>query len=91
MEISFDLSKRLRTLHERELDFTDALFVFEGRHFNALDDRLDYGEERYITYGYLSDRAVIIVWTPRGEVVRRIISMRYANDRESKRYETALD
>ena len=91
MRISFDPSKRLNTLKERGLDFADAAQIFQHRHFSALDDRIEYGEDRYITYGYLSDRAVIIVWTPRGDTERRIISMRYANDRERKRYEASLD
>jgi uncharacterized protein (DUF4415 family) len=47
------------------------------------DFRRDYGETKYITVGLLDLRAVILVWTPRGKS-RRIISMRYANDREKK-------
>lgn len=90
MKISFDPAKRSKTLQERGLDFADAVQVFAERTYTALDDRTDYGEDRYITYGYLDERAVILVWTPRHEG-RRIISMRYANDRERAYYETALD
>lgn len=90
MELSFDPAKRLKTLRERGLDFADAGQVFAGRILTALDDRIDYGEDRYITYGYLKERSVILVWTPRYEG-RRIISMRYANDRERAHYEAALD
>ncbi|MEK7343022.1 MAG: BrnT family toxin [Pseudomonadota bacterium] len=90
MELSFDPAKRRKTLEERDLDFADAAKIFAGRTLTALDDRDDYGEDRYITYGYLEDRAVILVWTPRDET-RRIISMRYANDRERHFYEAALD
>ena len=35
--------------------------------------------------GLLDARLVVLVWTPRGEV-RRIISMRKANDREKTFY-----
>lgn len=90
MELRFDPAKRLKTLQERGLDFADAGQVFAGRTLTALDDRMGYGEDRYITYGYLNERAVILVWTPRDEG-RRIISMRYANDRERHSYEEALD
>lgn len=90
MELSFDPAKRLKTLQERGLDFADAAKVFTGRTLTALDDRLDYGEDRYITYGYLNERSVILVWTPR-DGARRIISMRYANDRERAHYEATLD
>jgi uncharacterized DUF497 family protein len=47
------------------------------------DTRFDYGEDRYITAGYLNCRCVVLVWTPRGES-RRIISMRVAHASEEK-------
>ena len=46
---------------------------------------MDYEEDRFITLGGLDDHLVVLVWTPRGEV-RRIISMRKANDREKALY-----
>ena len=54
------------------------------------DTRQDYGEDRFITIGRLNKRMVVLVWTPRGEV-RRIISMRKANDREQALYGPRLD
>jgi uncharacterized protein len=75
---------------ERGLDFTDSGKVFDGLNFIARDARSDYGEERFITVGLLDDRMVVIVWTPRNDA-RRIISMRYANDREISRYKKYLD
>jgi uncharacterized DUF497 family protein len=89
MIIEFDAEKREKTLMERGLDFADSAKVFAGLHFVARDDRFDYGEERFITVGYLVDRIVVLVWTPRNDA-RRIISMRYANDREISRYEKYL-
>ena len=85
MIIEFDNVKREKTLLERGLDFADSDKVFAGLHFNARDDRVDYGEERFFSVGLLYDRMVVIVWTPRRDA-RRIISMRYANDRENSRY-----
>jgi len=49
------------------------------------DNRYDYGELRHITVGTLDGRTVVMVWTSRG-AARRIISMRYANEREIQRY-----
>jgi uncharacterized protein len=85
MQIEFDNDKRDKTMTERGLDFARADEVFVGRHFTAPDDRASYGEPRYITVGTLEGRMVVMVWTPRGEV-RRIISMRKANEREQTRY-----
>jgi uncharacterized protein len=52
--------------------------------------RKDYGEPRFITIGSLDGRMVVSVWTPRG-AVRRIISLRKANDREKALYGSRLD
>jgi uncharacterized DUF497 family protein len=85
MLIEFDPRKRARTLARRGLDFIDAAEVFAGSTYRFSDDRLDYGEERTVTIGKLGKRWVVVVSTERGEA-RRIISMRYANDREIARY-----
>ena len=64
--------------------------VFEGMHFTGQDSRINYTEDRFITVGFLDARLIVLVWTPRGKV-RRIISMRKANDREKALYARALD
>ena len=90
MEITYDANKRQRTFAERGLDFEDAVHVFTGTTIDLLDDRKDYGEPRWLTYGELNGRMVALVWTPRGKN-RHIISMRKANDRERKVYEDQLE
>lgn len=90
MQITYDPDKRAKTLSERELDFEDAVHVFAGTTVDYVDDRRDYGEERWITFGRLNGRLVSVVWTPRGEG-RHIISMRKANDREREIYEGQVD
>ena len=90
MEVSYDPEKRAKTLAERGLDFDDAVQVFAGDTIDFVDDRQDYGEERWVTFGRLGRRLVALVWTQRGEA-RHIISMRKANEREKKIYEVQLD
>jgi len=58
--------------------------VFAGTHLTRVDDRFDYGEPRYISAGWLDERIVVLVWTPRG-VARRIISIRHCHEREAKK------
>lgn len=89
MNITYDQAKRDKTLSERGLDFADINHVFNGKHFTLEDDRLDYGEPRFITIGYLDSRMVVCVWTPREDGVR-VISMRKANEREQAKYEQHL-
>ena len=92
MQISYDPAKRAKTLEERDLDFEDAPEVFAGLTLTLPDERQDYGEDRYQTYGLLGDRLVMVVWTPRGEdrQDRHVISMRKCNDREQARFQNRL-
>ncbi len=89
MDFSFDEEKRRLTLEKRGLDFADATDVFLGHHVTIEDDRQDYGEQRFNTFGFLHGRAVIVTWTPRADGIR-IISLRKANDREQARYRRIL-
>ncbi|MGX9714612.1 BrnT family toxin [Janthinobacterium lividum] len=89
MRITFDAVKREKTLRERGLDFARARVVFDGLTITLPDQRQDYGEPRFITAGWLDERLVLLVWTPRGRA-RRIISMRKANEREIDKYKQSL-
>ncbi len=85
MRIEFDAAKRDQTLRERGLDMARADEIFAGATLTAADDRRDYGEDRFITIGFLDARMVVAVWTGR-RGARRIISLRKANDREQALY-----
>lgn len=85
MRISFDPAKRDWTLAQRGLDFKDAALVFDGLTAEVEDIRKDYGEKRFICFGLLHGRLVVIGYTPRG-AVRHVFSMRKANDREQARF-----
>jgi uncharacterized DUF497 family protein len=52
---------------------------------DVLDVRFDYAEERFVCYGRAGDRVWVCVFTVRGDVYR-VISVRKANDRETRRY-----
>ena len=90
MRITYDPRKRATTLKERGLDFEDARIVFAGREVTVEDNRIDYGEMRYLTYGYLRGRLVGVVWTPR-DGGRRIISMRKCNAKEVASLKALMD
>jgi uncharacterized DUF497 family protein len=83
VEIEFDEEKRRLTLAHRGLDFRDAHRLFAGTSVTLADDRRDYGELRWLTYGWLHDRPVAMVWTQRG-ARRRIISMRHMHVEEAR-------
>ncbi len=85
MEIEFDESKRQLTLTQRKLDFLDIGKIFAGQTLTYPDERKDYGEDRWITVGFLMGRMMIVVWTKRQERCR-VVSLRKANDREKEKF-----
>ena len=90
MKITFNPAKRQAALDKRGLNFADASIVFAGATMTVQDMRRDYGEVRFQTIGFLADRMVMVVWTPRSET-RHVISMRKCNDREKKIYQKRFD
>ena len=60
--------------------------IFAAEILTVGDSRVDYGATRLLTIGYLQGRMVALIWTPRGPV-RRIISLRKANEREQAQYD----
>lgn len=83
--LEFDDAKREITLFTRGLDMARANEIFESSHMDQIDRRKDYGKVRIRTFGYLDKQPIFIVWTYRGSI-KRIISMRRANEREIKKY-----
>jgi uncharacterized DUF497 family protein len=51
-----------------------------------VDERKEYGEQRYRVLGFIGDRLYAVVFTPRAGKVH-VISLRKANKREVKQYE----
>ncbi|WP_430540790.1 BrnT family toxin [Planktotalea arctica] len=45
------------------------------------DNRVEYGERRFISIGLIGDRHFVVVWTQRDDALR-LISLRKANKRE---------
>lgn len=85
MNITFDPAKRERVLRERGLDFNDAPAVIGDWRSHTFRPTGEHGEPRVRTVGFLGDRMVMVIWTPRGDAVR-IITMRRIHGREAKRY-----
>ena len=89
MPITFDPAKREKTLAERGLDFADAAELFAGLTQTLPDERRDYGEARWQTYGLIDGRLVMVVWTQRGDD-RHVMSMRKCNEREQAKFGRAV-
>jgi uncharacterized DUF497 family protein len=90
MQFEWDERKNRINICKHGLDFADAWEIFTMPMLVALDDRENYGEERWIGIGILKSRVVVVVYTERGEDTVRIISLRKALSHERKRYEQIL-
>jgi hypothetical protein len=90
MIYTWDEAKRQNILADRGLDFADAKQVFAGREITLPSEGRSPGEKRFITAGWLRDRFVVLVWTPR-DGGRRIISMRYGHADEEAYYRDQMD
>jgi uncharacterized DUF497 family protein len=91
MRITYNAKKRADTFEERGLDFEEASIVFNGETIEIEDTRLDYGEVRTQTIGFLAGRMVMVVWTQDGDEARRVFSMRKCNAKEQSRYQKRFE
>jgi uncharacterized DUF497 family protein len=86
MQYEWDEQKNKRNINKHGVDFSLAAH-FEWSEAKVIeDDRLDYGENRFIAHGLIGVRLYAMAFTIRGETVR-IISLRKTNKREVKFYE----
>jgi len=81
MRFSWDEQKRRSNLKNHGLDFVDAPRVFEGPTFTFEDDRFAYGDQRFVTLGFLADIAVSLVHTETPSRIH-VISFRKATRHE---------
>ncbi|HBC7420864.1 BrnT family toxin [Serratia marcescens] len=86
MNITFDATKDAINQQKHGVSLADAAYFEWDSCITLNDTRRDYGEERYIAFGYLHDRIYCVVFTDRANNERRIISLRKANSREIRRH-----
>jgi uncharacterized protein len=85
MKFEWDESKQTSNLRKHGINFSDVPIVFDGSIVTVEDDRFDYGEERFVTFGLLQGQVVAIVHTESEDYIR-IISARKATKYERENY-----
>lgn len=85
MNFEWDEEKRLSNIEKHGFDFVGVEKVFEGETATILDDRFDYGEQRFVTFGLLEGRVIPVTHTETEETIR-IISVRKATKNEEENY-----
>ncbi|MGN7611132.1 BrnT family toxin [Magnetococcales bacterium HHB-1] len=84
MEFEWHEDKRRRNLRKHRIDFCDAEVVMRGTTV-TVEDKGDYGEQRFLTMGLLHTHVVVIAHTEREDRIR-IISMRKAVKHEREAF-----
>ncbi len=74
MIFEWDEAKSEATYQLRGFDFAYAALVFDDPHrIERLDDRKDYGEPRWQTFGQIEDRVFMVAYTPRASAIRTFL------------------
>jgi hypothetical protein len=85
VNFEWDDTKRKLNIKKHGIDFINASMIFDSYTLTIKDDRYDYGEERFVTFGILEGRVVVVVHTENEDSIR-IISIRKATKYEEKKY-----
>ena len=73
----WDEEKRARNIEFHGIDFVDAIDVFSDPNMRLyLDERRDYGEDRFNAYGLSKNRRLRVCFTLRDERIRIITIFR---------------
>ena len=85
-KFDWDPTKATTNARKHEVDFLDAVDVFEDPdHVREVDDRFNYGEVRERIIGRVGDTLLSVMFTER-DGLTRLISARKASRSERKRY-----
>jgi uncharacterized protein len=85
MNFEWDEEKRLSNIEKHGFDFVGVEKMFESETATIFDDRFDYGEERFVTFGLLEGHVIAVTHTETDETIR-IISVRKATKNEEENY-----
>ena len=80
MNFEWDDIKRKLNIKKHGIDFINASMIFDNYTLTIEDDRYDYGEERFVTFGILEGRVVVVVHTEDEDSIRK------ATKYEEKKY-----
>lgn len=90
MRFEWDEAKNEINIRKHGIDFADVKDMFNHPMLTLLDDREDYGEERWVGVGWIQQLIGVVVYMERHEDTIRIISARKATKHEVRRYEQSI-
>ena len=91
MRFEWDEAKNRINIQNHGIDFNDAVDIFNHPMLSLRDDRVVYGEERWIGFGWIRAMIGVVVYTEREGDVIRIIGARKATRNEVRYYEQHIE
>jgi len=86
MDYEWDPDKSRQNTRKHGCAF-DIVAAFDwGEAVETLDDRFDYGEERWLALGPIDGKLYAIAFSPRGEDKVHVINLRPATRKERRAY-----
>ena len=86
LEFEWNTAKAKENLEKHGISFVTAAATFRNERLERIDDRQDYGEERWIALGRVGLEVYRVVFTWRSENRIRIISAQRASKDEKEIY-----
>jgi uncharacterized DUF497 family protein len=91
MKFEWDENKNRKNIRKHGIDFADAVEIFRHPILTSLDNRKDYGEDRWCGIGLMKNTVAVVIYLEwDGENRIRLISVRKALQHERKKYEKEI-
>ena len=91
ISFEWDARKAKANLAKHGISFEEAEAAFRDPFaLEFLDERFDYGEERFVLIAMVGDRCLTVIHAPRDDICR-LISARLSNKAEQDAYFEAQD
>lgn len=91
--MEWDEIKNLENRRKHGLSFQEArdLFASESDYIEIFDEAHSETEERFIAIGPILRGLILVVWTMRDDETLRLISARWATEREQALYHSYME
>ena len=80
-----------RRKHGVSFEEAQELFASGSDYMEIFDEAHSESEDRFIAIGPIARGLVLVVWTTRDEETIRIVSARWASEREQALYHSTMD
>jgi len=90
MRFEWDEEKNRTNILKHGFDFSDAWEIFESEMLTDLEDREDYGEDRWIGVGVFRNRVMVVAYTDPDDDLAPVITVRKATKYQREAYEKKI-